>query len=452
MSLLEPAHKPVAVDGGPASQSCDKCGTYACVCNRYAESPKGSVVPESVWTALRSGLKSIQELSSAYWSANFYVPPGQMHAAQARIRKEGLRQYIKRVHGDLHQAMVDLSAAEGLRAPVSPYEFDGTWLLEPVYEVDQHHLDFAAGDVVPLVPSLPPAVSDETTSENDAFTPEDISRLARFAQAAMQSWAEARSMSAEDLQLIGERYGLLQRQKRGESSLTECQCASEAGSPSTELALADLYRKCDRLGESSPSAVVVSQGENTNRVLTDGAISAIADVIHTRITVEGGYRNGMLKETLNSVLRGTELPMDYSHEGSPPRLTPLQTVKLPAINDDELFRPSDILAGHTVACNLSHADPREWSKGCSCELLLGTSVDNSDTERLAVLCERGWMLRCFPAIGADCKPTTGWQVLGQTMDRKGFLLIAEVYKDDPRAAIDKARTTTNPLPRALIQG
>jgi hypothetical protein len=440
MSLLEPAHKAVNDESSLLALSCGKCGTYACTCRHFVDAPKEKVIPASVYDGLRSGLKAIQELASAYWSPHFYVPPSQMYASQSRLRAEGLSNYIKRTHGDLHQALVDLSAMDGDQSPVSPFEFNSTWLLEPVYPIDQHRLVFTDGALVPRVPDELLPDNRPEPPEDDVFTTEDVGKLARFAHAAMQALAAGDQVDAENLKFMAESSGLIHREVRVAPCGESCRCATGAGFPITCLRSTDLCRKAERLSQAGTAAVVtIEHDEHANRVLTDGAIDAIADVIHARITREGGYRKGMLKEALNSALRGTELPMDYSHEHHEEFPQGVATIhQSAAINDDELFRPSDLLGGHTAECNLSQADAREWSKGCSCPASFGASIDDSDTERLSMMCERGWMLKSFSAVGADCMATTGWQVLTLGINRKAFSVLAEVYRNDPRAAIDKA--------------
>jgi hypothetical protein len=61
-----------------------------------------------------------------------------------------------------------------------------------------------------------------------------------------------------------------------------------------------------------------------------------------------------------------------------------------------------------------------------------------DTKRFDKLRDESWDLRCFdiPTGGDDYD--IGWRVVGHWMAEPRERTIAEVYHDDPRAAIDEA--------------
>lgn len=61
-----------------------------------------------------------------------------------------------------------------------------------------------------------------------------------------------------------------------------------------------------------------------------------------------------------------------------------------------------------------------------------------DAERINALIENSWDLRCtdLPTGGGDSN--IGWQVIGHYMQAPNERVIAEVFHDDPRAAIDAA--------------
>lgn len=61
-----------------------------------------------------------------------------------------------------------------------------------------------------------------------------------------------------------------------------------------------------------------------------------------------------------------------------------------------------------------------------------------DSERLDLLRDNSWDLRCFeiPTDGGDAD--VGWRVIGHWQEKPNERTVGEVFKDDPRAAIDDA--------------
>lgn len=64
----------------------------------------------------------------------------------------------------------------------------------------------------------------------------------------------------------------------------------------------------------------------------------------------------------------------------------------------------------------------------------------ADKTRLDLLRDESWDLRCFPVPTGGDDADIGWRVVGHWMAEPCERVIAEVYHDDPRAAIDATRT------------
>lgn len=90
----------------------------------------------------------------------------------------------------------------------------------------------------------------------------------------------------------------------------------------------------------------------------------------------------------------------------------------------------------------------EYAKGfnaCRAEVLAGNAIppqpqDAEDAARLDSLLDRSWKLEPFeiPAPGGD-DADVGWRVIEFHQTKPYERVVAEVYTDDPRAAIDAAR-------------
>lgn len=70
-----------------------------------------------------------------------------------------------------------------------------------------------------------------------------------------------------------------------------------------------------------------------------------------------------------------------------------------------------------------------------------------DTKRLDALAENSWDLRCFDMpTGAD-DADIGWRVVEHHMAKPNERTVAEVFRDDPRQAIDAAIAAANDIKR-----
>lgn len=92
---------------------------------------------------------------------------------------------------------------------------------------------------------------------------------------------------------------------------------------------------------------------------------------------------------------------------------------------------------------------RDWPDG---EYKLYTSPQppaqrSDDTKRLDALAENSWDLRCFDMpTGAD-DADIGWRVIEHHMAKPNERTVAEVFRDDPRQAIDAAIEAANDIKR-----
>jgi hypothetical protein len=69
-----------------------------------------------------------------------------------------------------------------------------------------------------------------------------------------------------------------------------------------------------------------------------------------------------------------------------------------------------------------------------------------DTIRIDALRDQSWDLRCFDMPTGEGDADIGWRVIQHHMAAPHERVVAQVYRDDPRAAIDAALNTPTNLP------
>jgi hypothetical protein len=80
---------------------------------------------------------------------------------------------------------------------------------------------------------------------------------------------------------------------------------------------------------------------------------------------------------------------------------------------------------------------REWMAKCA-ELQRERDVAVVDKKRLDAMVDESWELRCFTIPSYADDADVGWRVIQHHMQAPHERVIAEVFRDDPRAAIDAA--------------
>jgi hypothetical protein len=68
-----------------------------------------------------------------------------------------------------------------------------------------------------------------------------------------------------------------------------------------------------------------------------------------------------------------------------------------------------------------------------------------DTKRLDALAENSWDLRCFDMPTGAGDGDIGWRVIEHHMAKPYERTVAEVFRDDPRQAIDAAIAAANDI-------
>lgn len=66
------------------------------------------------------------------------------------------------------------------------------------------------------------------------------------------------------------------------------------------------------------------------------------------------------------------------------------------------------------------------------------AIARKDSERLDLLRDNSWDLRCFEIHTGGGDADVGWRVIGHWQAKPNERTVGEVFKDDPRAAIDDA--------------